>query len=137
MRATLTRRVRFDARHRFWRPEWDAARNHAAFGAASETHGHRYACTVTLAGRLPPDGALMDLAALDAILAEEVTGPLQGRHLNEFLPEFTYGRILPTCEALAAWCWARLAPRIPDGVELVEVRVAEDDTLEGSCAGPA
>lgn len=137
MRATLTRRVRFEARHRFWRPEWDAARNRAAFGAAAEDHGHRYTCAVTLAGRLPPDGALLDLAALDALLAEEVTAPLGNRHLNEALPEFAYGRILPTCEALAAWCFARLAPRIPGDVELLEVRIAEDDTLEGSCAGPA
>ena len=135
MRATLTRRVRFEARHRFWRPEWDAARNRAAFGAAAEDHGHRYTCAVTLAGRLPDDGALVDLAALDAILAEEVTGRLHGTHLNEALPEFAYGASLPTCEALAAWAWARIAPRLPANVELVEVRIAEDATLEGSCAG--
>ncbi len=137
MRATLTRRVCFDARHRFWRPDWDAARNRAAFGAASEDHGHRYTCAVTLAGHLPPDGALADLARLDALLADLVVAPLAGRHLNEALPEFAYGRLLPTCEAIAAWCWARIAPAVPAGVELVEVLIAEDDTLEGGCGGPA
>lgn len=137
MRATLTRRVRFDARHRLRRPEWGAERNRAAFGAAAEDHGHRYACAVTVAGLLPPDGALLDLAGFDALLAAEVVGPLEGRHLNEGIPEFADGGILPTCEAIAAWCWARLAPRLPPGVALVEVRVAEDDTLEGGCAGPA
>jgi 6-pyruvoyltetrahydropterin/6-carboxytetrahydropterin synthase len=137
MRATLTRRVRFEARHRFWRPAWDAARNRAAFGAAAEDHGHAYTCAVTLAGPLPADGALVDLAALDALLAEAITGALHGRHLNENLPEFAYGRILPTCEAIAAWCWARIAPLLPDGVRLAEVRVIEDDTLEGACDGPA
>ena len=137
MRAALTRRVRFDARHRYQRPEWDATENRAAFGAAAEDHGHHYTCAVTLEGPLGDTGALVDLVLLDALLATEVTARLDGRHINEDIPEFAYGRLLPTCEALARWIWERLELRLPPGVRLAEVRVAEDDALEGACAGPA
>jgi 6-pyruvoyltetrahydropterin/6-carboxytetrahydropterin synthase len=137
MRAELTRRVRFDASHRYQRPEWTAAENRAAFGPASEDHGHRYTCAVTLEGKLGDTGALVDLVLLDALLAAEVTARLDGRHINQDIPEFAYGKLLPTCEALARWIWDRLELRLPQGVRLAEVRVAEDDALEGACAGPA
>ena len=79
----------------------------------------------------------MDLAELDRILAEEIVAPLGGKHLNTVLPEVAAGTTQPTCEVLAAWCFARIAERLPSDVTISRVRVAEDATLWADCLGPA
>jgi 6-pyruvoyltetrahydropterin/6-carboxytetrahydropterin synthase len=138
MAVSLTRTTRFHAWHRYWRPEWTPAENRAAFGALSDPpgHDHDYRCAVTLAG--PVDGAMamvIDLPALDRILADEVVKPLDGAHIDRDVADFAAGRTLPTCEALARWIYARIARRLPAGVTLERVRVAEDDTLHADCTG--
>src|SRR5207245_1974040 len=83
-----------------------ARQSRAAFGKSAVEHGHRYQCRVTVQGRLEPEaGGVMSLAALDALLAEEVTGRLEGRSINDALPEFADGRRLATGEALAVYVW--------------------------------
>ncbi len=82
-------------------------------------------------------GAIIDLDRFDRILDEQLVAPLSGRHLNTAVPEFASGAQAPTCEALAAWCWRQLAPRLPAHVDLARVRVAEDDTLWADCTGAA
>lgn len=135
MPVSLTRAVTFHARHRFWVPTWTAEQNRARFGWTSDEpgHGHAYQCAVTVAAVLDPvTGMVMDLPELDRILAEEVL-VLDGRHLNVHIPEFAYGAMLPTCEALAAWLFRRIAPRLPAGVSLQRVRLAEDASLHADC----
>jgi 6-pyruvoyltetrahydropterin/6-carboxytetrahydropterin synthase len=78
---------------------------------------------------------VMDLAELDRVLQDEVIARFDGRHLNLDVPEFAYGRTLPTCEAIAAHVYARVAARLPAGVALERVRIAEDPTLYGDCTG--
>lgn len=133
MRLSLTRTVGFRATHRYFRPEWSAEENRARFGWTSEEPGHRhdYTCGVTVSGRPDPGtGMIVDLPALDRLLAEVVTGRFDGKHINLDVAEFAYGRTLPTCEALAQYFFAQIAARLPEGVELARVRVAEDATLE-------
>jgi 6-pyruvoyltetrahydropterin/6-carboxytetrahydropterin synthase len=127
--------VGFHADHRYYRPEWTEARNREVFGALSEApgHGHEYQCAVTVSGSIGGDGMLLDLALLDRIIAEEVLGPLAGKHLNLDVPAFAYGRTLPTCEALAAYLFPRIAARLPRDVLLERVRIMEDPTLYADC----
>src|SRR5438034_481666 len=70
-------------------------------------------------------GGVMSLETLDRLLAEEITRRLDGRSINEALPEFAPGRRLATGEALAVYVWERIAPRLPRGVTLHAVRVQE------------
>jgi 6-pyruvoyltetrahydropterin/6-carboxytetrahydropterin synthase len=137
MSLTLTRTVTFQALHRLYRPEWSADENRRAFGPLSEEppHGHEYRCAVTVSGSEAPRDLLVDLAQLDAILHEEIVAPHDGRYLNREVPAFA--RALPTCEAMAAHFFARLAARLPIGVRLERVRVSEDPTLHADCTGPA
>jgi 6-pyruvoyltetrahydropterin/6-carboxytetrahydropterin synthase len=138
MPVFLTRTVGFRAIHRYYKPEWSAETNRARFGWTSEApgHPHDYSCAVTVSGRPDPDtGMIADLPALDRLLAELVTAPLDGKHINLDVPEFAYGQLLPSCEALAQYLFARIAPRLPEGTELVRVRVAEDATLHADCEG--
>lgn len=104
--------------------------------AREHGHGHNYRCAVTVRGAISTDtGMVMDLAALDRLLAAEVRDPLDHRHLNLDLPEFAYGRTIPTAEALAVWVWERLAGQLPTGVTLETVRIEEDDDLFAEYAG--
>lgn len=80
---------------------------------------------------------MVDLAMLDGILGKHVAQPLAGSDLNTAIPEFASGAWAPTCEAFAAWCWRTIASRLPAGVELERVRVAEDATLWADCTGIA
>ena len=78
---------------------------------------------------------LFSQAELDQILDEEIREPFEGRHINLDHPAFATGRPIPTCEALARWLFPRIARRLPSGVTLARVRVAEDDTLHADCTG--
>ncbi|MEO8451638.1 MAG: 6-carboxytetrahydropterin synthase [Gemmatimonadota bacterium] len=131
---SLSRVVRFHAWHRYAKPDWTEAENRARFGWTTEEpgHPHDYTCTVTVAGPLDPvTSMVIDLPRLDAILSQEVTARLDGKHLNRDIPEFAIGATLPTCEALALDLYARIAARLPAGVSLERVRVAEDPGLYG------
>jgi 6-pyruvoyl-tetrahydropterin synthase len=138
MPVSLTRSLGFRASHRYFKPEWSEEANRSRFGWTAEEpgHAHDYRCSVTVTGPLDPDtDMILDLPGLDRILAEEVTARLDGRHLNLDLPEFAYGRTLPSCEALARYLFRRIAGRLPAGVTLARVRVAEDASLHADCTG--
>jgi 6-pyruvoyl-tetrahydropterin synthase len=119
MPASLTRVVSFHALHRIY-PETDP-------------HGHDYQCAVTVSGPLDESGMIIDLTRLDRILTEEVLRPFAGKNLNLDVPAFAEGRPLPTCEAVATYSFRRISPRLPAGVMLERVRIAEDATLYGDC----
>ena len=139
MATSLTRTVGFHALHRYYRPEWSEAKNREVFGALADLpgHGHDYQCAVTVSGPMNEMGMILDLAALDRVLAQEVVTPLDGKHLNLDIPAFAYGQALPTCEALAGYLFPRIAARLPRGVTLDRIRIAEDPTLYADCTGPA
>src|SRR5439155_901562 len=89
----LTRIVEFTATHRIRRADWTDQQNRAEFGKAAVDHSHRYQCRVTVQGRLVAEaGGVMSLAALDVLLAAEVTARLDGRSINDALPELADGR---------------------------------------------
>ena len=140
MAASLSRAVGFRALHRFFRPDWSEERNRETFGPLSDApgHAHDYRCVVTVRGPLDASrGMVMDLGLLDRILGEQVVARFDGRHLNLDVPEFAYGRTLPTCEAIAADVFPRVAAQLPAGVTLERVRILEDPTLYGDCTGAA
>jgi 6-pyruvoyl-tetrahydropterin synthase len=121
MPASLTRTVGFHALHRLDRQ--------------ADPHGHDYQCAVTVSGPLDESGMIVDLMLLDGILTAEVVKPFAGKNLNRDVPAFAHGRPLPTCEAVARYLFGRIGPRLPAGVVLERVRIAEDATLYGDCTG--
>ena len=136
--ASLTRRVTFSATHRYHRPDWSDLKNRAMFGAcaSAEPHGHDYACEVTVGGAVDvATGMVVDLALLDAALAEQVVAPLHGQCINDAFAEFAPGARIPTCEELAQVIAARVGAalaRAGSAARVISVRVAEDDTLSAS-----
>jgi len=134
----LTRIVEFDASHRIARADWTADENARMFGKAAQDHAHRYQVRVTVKGALvAQQGGIVSLQALDALLEREVTARLQGRHVNQDIPEFGPTGLLATGEALAVYLWERLAPGLPPGVTLHAVRVQEGPHLYSEYFGDA
>ncbi|MDA1080889.1 MAG: 6-carboxytetrahydropterin synthase [Gemmatimonadetes bacterium] len=136
--ATLTRRVRFSATHRYHRPEWTDAQNRAAFGAcaAPEAHGHDYVCDITVGGDLDDStGMVIDLGLLDRVLDEQVVRRLNGKLVNDAIDTFATGRSIPTCEAMARALAENIAAALAtEGARarVASVRVAEDDSLSAT-----
>ena len=139
MAISLTRVVGFHALHRYYRPEWSESRNREVFGPLADPpgHGHDYRCAVTVRGALDDSGTVIDLGSLDRILHDEVLTPFAGKHLNLDVPAFAYGKTLPTCEAIAAYVFRRVAARLPAHLVLERVRIMEDPTLYADCTGVA
>lgn len=134
LQVTLTRTVGFHATHRYWVTEWTAAANRARFGPATEPHPHDYSCAVTVSGAFDPEtDMIVDLPALDGILQEEVITRFHQKQLDRDAPEFAEVGMLPSCEALARYLFMRIAARLPEGVALQRVSVAEDATLHAEC----
>jgi len=93
---------------------------------------------VTVRGPLVAEaGGVVNLAALDRVLKEEITDRLSGGHINDAIPEFADGHRLATGEALAVYFWERIAPRLPAGVRLHAVRVQESPHLYSEYHGDA
>ena len=112
----LTRIVEFTASHRM-----------------PNDHSHRYQCHVTVKGTLRGGpgggGGIVDLKTFDALLKREIVSHLDGRHLDDDIPEFKTGGIKATGEAVAVYLWKRLVGQLPSGVTLHVVRVQESPNL--------
>lgn len=135
---SLTRTVTFRASHFLRLANLSDTENRARFGATVAPHSHDYRCSVTVSGPpMPGLGSVIDLVELDRILEEELLRPFAGASLNEALPPVARGEALAVGEVLAAWCFERIAPRLPAGVRLERVRIAEDDILHADCTGLA
>ena len=132
MRIRLERRYRFSASHLYRRPDWSEEENRARFGKCANLpgHGHNYRLYVTVAGDPDPEtGFVVDLGALDRLVSERVVERLDHQHLNAAIPEFGDGGRIPSSESLVEWIHGELAPELPDGAELVRVRLEEDEDL--------
>jgi 6-pyruvoyltetrahydropterin/6-carboxytetrahydropterin synthase len=132
MPTFLTRRLTFAAAHRYRRPDWSDARNAEVFGlcAREHFHGHTYTCTVTVTGEVDPaTGMVVDLGTLDRVLATEVRDRLDHRNINLEVPEFEEGKRIPTGEELSRFIFDRVQSALGEAARVVEVTLAEDDTL--------
>jgi len=132
----LTRVVLFSSTHRYLKAGWSEARNAEAFGATVREHRHEYRCEVTVKGTPDPEtGMVIDLGALDRVLADEVVQRFDRRRIHIDVPEFADGSMLPTGEMMCLDIFRRIAPKLPAGSTLVSVRVAEDPSLYAEYRG--
>ncbi len=130
--ARLTRKVRFTAAHRYYRPAWSEAENQRVFGPCANPygHGHNYLLEVSVEGEVDPvTGYSVDLAALDRLLEAQVRRPLDHQHLNHAVPEFGPGAAIPTSESLLVYLWPRIAGGVPAPARLVRLRLHEEESF--------
>jgi 6-pyruvoyltetrahydropterin/6-carboxytetrahydropterin synthase len=131
--VTVARTYRFAAAHYYHDPALSPADNLRVFGKCANRngHGHNYRLEVILRGTpAAATGMLIDLRRLDGIVQEAVLEPLDHRNLNLEVAWFADHQ--PTCENLAVWSFAALAPLLPAGI-LAAVRIHESDDLWAEC----
>lgn len=93
------------------------------FGPAVRLHGHTYRLDVAVRGeRLNDDGVLYDIGRLGPAV-DELAASLHYRNLAEI---DGLGGVNTTAEAVARFCWERLAPALQGrGLSSLSVRVWE------------
>lgn len=125
----ITKIVKFCASHRYWKPDWDEARNRQAFGACANPygHGHNYVLEVTLRGPVDAEtGMIVDLKEVKVTLEEIVLERLDHQFLNEAVPYFRTH--LPTTENIVLHLRELLQDAFP-GIALHRLRLWENEDL--------
>ncbi|MDH4328071.1 MAG: 6-carboxytetrahydropterin synthase [Nitrospira sp.] len=124
----LTKRIEFSSSHRYIKPDWDEAKNRAAFGLCYNppAHGHNYMLEVAVFGEIDPvTGMVVNLFDLKRVLLD-VLEEFDHKNLNLDMPYFK-DRI-PTSENFARLLWTKLVLQ-PDIGALQTVRLYEDEDL--------
>lgn len=125
----ITRRERFNAAHKLFRPEWTDEQNLEVFGKCSNPnwHGHNYELFVTVKGEIDPKtGFVIDLKALKAIIRTQVTDALDHKNINLDV-NFMKGKMAST-EVLAVAIFEQLNPHIiKEGAQLHSIKLYETE----------
>ncbi len=125
----LTRRERFNAAHRMFRPEWSDEKNLEVFGKCSNPlwHGHNYVLYVTVKGELNPEtGCLVNLTKLSQIIRNEIIDKVDHKNINLEV-NFMQGKIVSS-ENLTIGIWDQLEPFINKlGIKLHCIKIEETE----------
>jgi 6-pyruvoyltetrahydropterin/6-carboxytetrahydropterin synthase len=125
----ITRRERFNAAHRLFRPDYSDEKNLEVFGKCSNPnwHGHNYELFVTVKGDVDPEtGFLANLKKLSAVIRERVISKLDHKNINLEV-DFMQGKLAST-ENLAVGIWQELEPYVKSlNVQLHSVKVTESE----------
>ena len=127
----LTKSIEFAAAHRYYREEWDAAKNRAVFGSCYNEpgHGHNYLLDVTVAGHVDPvSGMVVNLYDLKIVL-QQILEEFDHKHLNLDTPYFK--DTVPTTENITRVLW-RLLERHRSIGALYKIQLAEDEDLRAT-----
>lgn len=123
----VTKRFYFSASHRYYKKDWSESKNREAFGKCVNYHGHNYVLDVTVEGEIDNEtGMVINLSDLKEIV-QEVLEEFDHKNLNEDLPYFK--DLIPTTENIAIVLWDLIFRKLPNNVNLVEVRLFETDDL--------
>jgi 6-pyruvoyltetrahydropterin/6-carboxytetrahydropterin synthase len=126
----LARRKSFQCMHRYAVADWTPEKNAGVFGACFTPtgHGHNYELEAFFEGPIDPvTGMIANLVDVDRMLGD-LLEPLDGKHLNEEVPEFKTA--VPTTEAIANYLAAKLIKLNKlNGVRIVKLRLFEYEDL--------
>ncbi len=125
----ITRRERFNAAHRLFRPDYSDKKNLEVFGKCSNPnwHGHNYQLFVTVKGNVDKDtGFLINLKTLSKIIRERVISKIDHKNINLEV-DFMQGKLAST-ENLAITIWNELEePVTALNVQLHCIKVTESE----------
>ncbi|RLD43492.1 MAG: 6-carboxytetrahydropterin synthase [Bacteroidetes bacterium] len=125
----ITRRERFNAAHRLFRPDYSDEKNMEVFGKCSNPnwHGHNYELFVTVKGTIDPDtGFLVNLKKLSALIRGLVISKLDHKNINLEV-DFMKGKQAST-ENLAVGIWQELKVPVAElNAELHCIKLVESE----------
>ncbi len=127
MEAYLTTSTHFSAAHRLAHPNLSYEENCEIYGkcARPNGHGHNYHMEVTVKGEIEPrTGMIVDLAAMQQVIQDQVLDPFDHTFLNKDIPYFA--EVVPTAENIAVHIVNLLRSPIQElGVQLHKVKLIE------------
>ena len=130
----LTRRERFSAAHRMFKPEWSDEKNQMVFGKCSNPnwHGHNYVLYVTIKG-VPSseEGFVINMNTLKKIIKEKVIEKVDHRNLNLDV-DFMKG-VVTTTENLVVGIWNELKQPVENEgaiLHCVKIEETENNSIE-------
>jgi len=132
----VTVKVYFEAAHRLHNPNYSDEWNCEVYGKCNNPHGHghNYQLEVTVKGQVNPEtGFLLDMKELKSILHRVIVSQVDHRHLNLEVPWLE--GVIPTSENLASCFYRRIAPELPEGVDLAAVTLHETERNSATCLG--
>jgi len=125
----ITRRERFNAAHRLFRPEYSDTKNMEVFGKCSNPnwHGHNYELFVTVKGTVDPEtGFLINLKALSKLIREKIIQKIDHKNINLEV-DFMQGQMTST-ENLSVAIWNELEKPVRHlGAKLHCVKICESE----------
>ncbi|MBK7174776.1 MAG: 6-carboxytetrahydropterin synthase [Bacteroidales bacterium] len=125
----VTRRERFNAAHRLFRPDYSDTKNLEIFGKCSNPnwHGHNYTLYVTVKGEVNPEtGFLMNLKDLSELVNRLVIEKLDHKNINLEV-DFLSG-VLASAENIAIGIWGELEKPIAElGSVLHKIQLYETE----------
>lgn len=133
-KVRVTKEFKFEMGHALWNYE----------GACRNLHGHSYRLFVTVIGDVkketnhPEDGMVIDFTHLSAIVDKEVVDKYdhalllnkEGKYPNlldseQLFERFEWTDFQPTCENLVASFADKIAPQLPNGIQLFSLKLYE------------
>ena len=125
----ITRRERFNAAHRLFRPEYSDQKNFEVFGKCSNPHwhGHNYELFVTVKGEIKTEtGFLVNLKKLSILIKDRIIQKLDHKNINLEV-DFMEDKLAST-ENLAVGIWKELEPHVNGmGAQLHCIKVVESE----------
>ena len=137
MEAYLTVGTHFSAAHRLALPHLSLEENTEIYGKCARVngHGHNYHMDVTVKGQIDPrTGMIVDLVALQNVIAEAVVEPLDHTFLNKDIAHFE--SVVPTAENIAVYAARLLKTPIANlGATLERIKLTEspNNSCEVDC----
>jgi len=127
----VTRRYKFAASHRLNSDRFSGHENRELYGKCNNPHGHGhdYVLEVRVTGPLDPlSGRVVNVSALDRLVAEQVVQDFDHKYMNADVREFQ--EVVPTSENILRVIEERLAAHwqfvFPgDGPRLEAIRLRE------------
>ncbi len=134
----ITRRERFNAAHRLFRPEYSDAKNLEVFGKCSNPnwHGHNYVLYVTIKGEVnPKTGFLINLKELSKVINKYIIDKIDHKNINIEV-DFMKGKLAST-ENLAIAIWEELEEPLKElTANLHSVKIYESENNFVEYLGP-
>ena len=130
----ITRRERFNAAHRLFRPEYSDEKNMEVFGKCSNPnwHGHNYELFVTVKGEVDKNtGFLINLKVLSKIIREKIISKIDHKNINLEV-DFMKNKLAST-ENLAISIWYELEDpinKLNAHLHCVKINESENNYVE-------
>jgi 6-pyruvoyltetrahydropterin/6-carboxytetrahydropterin synthase len=136
--VTVTRRYKFAASHRLHSTRFSDSENRELYGKCNNPHGHGhdYILEVRVSGPLDAvSGQVVNLAALDRLVAKQVIEDFDYKYLNADVREFqsvipTSENILRVIEDRLAACWRSFFPGEGPRLEAIRLRETRRNLFE-------